>query len=182
MMLVHEINGECQSRRTRMKKVSGPLFRIGLVTACVAALFAAGCTKKPPVVAPPVAQAPPPARPTVTLQANPTSLNKGDSATLHWSSTNATQLTIAPDVGAVAPEGSTKVTPSDSTTYTVTASGPGGTADSTVRITVAQPPAEPAPSTDTDTLEKMFLREMQDAYFDLDKADIRADARAALGK
>jgi peptidoglycan-associated lipoprotein len=33
-----------------------------------------------------------------------------------------------------------------------------------------------------DTLEKMFLREIQDAYFDLDKADIRSDARAALSK
>src|SRR5947208_5031832 len=180
MMLVHEINGECQSRRTRMKKVSGPLFRIGLVTACVAALFAAGCTKKPPVVPPPVAQTPPPARPTVTLQANPTSLNKGDSTTLSWSSTNATQLTIAPEVGAVAPEGSTKVTPSDSTTYTITASGPAGSADSTVRVTVAAPPAEPAPT--TSSIDDMFLKEVQDAYFDLDKADIRSDARAALGK
>jgi peptidoglycan-associated lipoprotein len=74
------------------------------------------------------------------------------------------------------------VTPSDSVTYTVTASGPGGSADSTVRITVAQPPTEPPPSTDTSSLEQMFLKEMQDAYFDLDKADIRSDARAALGK
>src|SRR6266704_2015129 len=180
MMLVHEINGECQSRRTRMKKVSGPLFRIGLVTACVAALFAAGCTKKPPVVPPPVAQTPPPARPTVTLQANPTSLNKGDSTTLSWSSTNATQLTIAPEVGAVAPEGSTKVTPSDSTTYTITASGPGGSADSTVRVTVAAPPSEPAPA--SSSIDDMFLKEVQDAYFDLDKADSRSDARAALAK
>src|SRR5882724_3288561 len=110
MMLVHEINGECQSRRTRMKKVSGPLFRAVLLTACAAALFAVGCAKKPPAAAPPAPQAPPPARPTVTLQANPTSLNKGDATTLSWSSTNATQLSIAPEVGAVAPEGSTKVT------------------------------------------------------------------------
>src|SRR5438477_8930115 len=159
MMLVHEINGECQSRRTRMKKVSGPLFRIGLVTACVAALFAAGCTKKPPVVPPPVAQTPPPARPTVTLQANPTSLNKGDSTTLSWSSTNATQLTIAPEVGAVAPEGSTKVTPNDSVTYTITASGPAGTADSTVRITVAAPPTEPPPAANA-SWEELFNKEM----------------------
>src|SRR5260370_14346896 len=55
-------------------------------------------------------------------------------------------------------------------------------AEWTVRITVAQHPTEPAPSTDMDSMEKMFLREMQDAYFDLDKADIRSDARAALGK
>src|SRR5690242_8297588 len=128
MMLVHEINGESQSRRNRMKKVSGPLFRAVLLTACAAALLTAGCKK--PIKEQPPAQAPaaPPARPTVTLQANPTSLNKGDSTTLSWSSTNATQLTIAPEVGAVAPEGSTKVSPGDSTTYTITASGPGGSA------------------------------------------------------
>jgi len=165
-----------------MTEVARPFYRVCLTVAFAAAVLAAGCSKKPVISGNPPTSAPAPSTPTVTLTADPTSINKGDSATLHWSSTNATQLTIAPDVGAVAPEGSTKVTPSDSTTYTVTASGPGGTADSNVRITVAQPPAEPAPSSDTDTLEKMFLREMQDAYFDLDKADIRADARAALGK
>jgi peptidoglycan-associated lipoprotein len=117
----------------------------------------------------------------VTLTADPTSINKGESSTLHWSSTNATQLTIAPEVGAVAPEGSTKVTPSDSVTYTITASGPGGSADSTVRITVAGPPTEPSTATNA-SMEDMFLKEMQDAYFDLDKADIRSDARANLSK
>jgi peptidoglycan-associated lipoprotein len=117
----------------------------------------------------------------VTLQANPSTINKGDAATLSWSSTNATQLTISPEVGAVAPEGSTKVTPSESTTYTVTASGPGGTADSTVRVTVGAAPPPPPPATNA-TLEEMFMKEVQDAYFDLDKADIRSDARAALAK
>jgi peptidoglycan-associated lipoprotein len=100
---------------------------------------------------------------------------------LSWSSTNATQLTISPEVGAVAPEGSTKVTPSDSTTYTITASGPGGSADSTVRVTVSAPAPTPPPATNA-TLEEMFLKEVQDAYFDLDKADIRGDARSALAK
>ena len=165
-----------------MKKVSGPLFRIGLVTACVAALFAAGCTKKPPVVPPPAAQTPPPARPTVTLQANPTSLNKGDSTTLSWSSTNATQLTIAPEVGAVAPEGSTKVTPADSATYTITASGPGGSADASVRVSVAAPPPPPVETPAGPSVDELFLKEVRDAYFDLDKADLRPDARTALSK
>jgi peptidoglycan-associated lipoprotein len=66
-------------------------------------------------------------------------------------------------------------------TYTITASGPGGTADSTVRITVAAPPAEPPPAANA-SMEEMFRKEMQDAYFDLDKADIRSDARAALAR
>jgi peptidoglycan-associated lipoprotein len=165
-----------------MTEVARPLYRVCLMVVFAAAVLTAGCAKKPRITGTPPAPTAPPSTPTVTLTADPTSINKGESSTLHWSSTNATQLTIAPDVGAVAPEGSTKVTPSDSVTYTVTASGPGGSADSTVRITVAQPPTEPPPSTDNATLEQMFLKEMQDAYFDLDKADIRSDASAALGK
>jgi peptidoglycan-associated lipoprotein len=165
-----------------MKKVSGPLFRAGLITFCAAAMLVAGCNKKPPVASAPPTQAPPPARPTVTLQANPTSLNKGDATTLSWSSTNATQLTIAPEVGAVAPEGSTKVSPGDSTTYTITASGPGGAADASVRVTVAAPPAPPPQQEAAPDLSALFLKEMRDAYFDLDKADLRPDAREALTK
>src|SRR5215475_172180 len=162
-----------------MKKVSGPFLRVLLLTACVAAILRAGC-KKPVKQAPPPQAAPPPARPTVTLQANPTSLNKGDATTLSWSSTNATQLSIAPEVGAVAPEGSTKVTPGDSTTYTITASGPGGAADASVHVTVAAPPPPPVEKPAGPSIDELFLKEVRDAYFDLDKADLRPDARDAL--
>lgn len=165
-----------------MKKVSGPLLRIGLVTVCAVAMFAVGCGPKKVEQKPTPTQPPPPARPTVTLQANPTSLNKGDSTTLSWSSTNATQLTIAPEVGAVAPEGSTKVTPGDSATYTITASGPGGSADASVRLTVAAPPPPPVEKPAGPSMEELFLKEVRDAYFDLDKADLRPDAREALTK
>jgi peptidoglycan-associated lipoprotein len=144
-------------------------------------MFAVGCHHEKPL--PPKTPEPvqPPARPTVTLQANPTSINKGDATTLSWSSTNATQLTISPEVGAVAPEGSTKVTPSDSTTYTITAGGPGGSADASVRVTVAAPPPPPQETKAPDWTE-LFMKEVRDAYFDLDKADLRPDAREALTK
>ena len=164
-----------------MSEVARPFYRACVLTAFAAAALAVGCSKKPVAQAPPAATPPPPSQPTVTLQADPTSINKGDTSTLRWSSTNATQLTISPEVGTVAPEGSTKVTPTDSTTYTLTASGPGGSANSTVRITVAAPQAA-APPVENATLEEMFLKEVQDAYFDLDKADIRSDARTALGR
>jgi len=164
-----------------MSEVARPFYRACLLTAFAAAALTVGCGKKPVVNKPEPAPPPPAARPTVTLQANPTTINKGDASTLSWSSTNATQLTISPEVGAVAPEGSTKVTPSDSTTYTITASGPGGSADSTVRVTVSAPAPTPPPATNA-TLEEMFLKEVQDAYFDLDKADVRPDARSALAK
>src|SRR5713226_6921102 len=165
-----------------MYLASRPLYRACLLTAFAAAFFTIGCAKKP-VAAPPPPPPPAPAaaRPTVTLQASPTSLAKGDSTTLSWSSTNATQLSIAPGVGAVSPEGSTKVTPADSTTYTITATGPGGSADASVRVTVAAPPPPPPPPAGP-SIEELFAREVQDAFFDFNKADIRTDARAALAK
>ena len=111
-----------------MTVVSRPLYRALLVAGLVATVFTAGCKKKPiaekPKETAPVEQPKP--QPTVTLSADPTSISKGDSSTLSWTSINATQLTIAPEVGTVTAEGSTKVTPADSTTYTITASGPGG--------------------------------------------------------
>ncbi len=155
--------------------------RILWVAVLALALFGGACAKKPtPAPTPPAPTPPPPASPTVTLQAAPTSIQKGESATLTWSSTNATQLTLEPGLGTVAPEGSTKVSPAESTTYTINATGPGGNADATARVTVAQPP--PPPTAPEPTIEELFLREVQDAYFDYNKADIRPDAREALGK
>src|SRR5713101_9766729 len=131
-------------RRIRMNLASRSLYRAGLLVTLAAALFTFGCGKK--TVAPPPKQtAPPPpaASPTVTLQASPTSVNKGESATLSWNSTDATQLSIAPDVGAVTAQGSTKDTPSDTTASTITASGLGGSASATAHVTVnASTPVE----------------------------------------
>jgi peptidoglycan-associated lipoprotein len=163
-----------------MTVVSRPLYRALWVAGLVATIVTGGCKKKPIAQAPKQeVPAPPPAQPTVTLSADPTSISKGDSSTLSWTSTNATQLTIAPEVGTVTAEGSTKVTPSDSTSYTITAGGPGGSANATARVTVSvpTPPVEPPPSPD---INELFRREVRDAYFDFNKADIRSDARDAL--
>jgi peptidoglycan-associated lipoprotein len=162
-----------------MNLASRSLYRTGLLVTLAAAVFAFGCAKKK--VAPPPPPPPPPpaaARPTVTLQASPSSINKGESATLSWNSTDATQLSIAPDVGDVTAQGSTKVSPSDSTTYTITATGPGGSASATATVTVNAPPPPPPPQGPSE--DELFLREVRDAYFDYDKADIRPDARVAL--
>ena len=147
------------------------------------AAFGWGCKK--PISAPrpalPPAPAPPPARPTVTLTASSTFIQKGETVTLSWSSTNATQLTLGPGIGSVAPEGSTRVSPESSATYTITATGPGGKADASTRITVAAPPP-PAPEKPSETMEELFLKNAQDAFFDFDKSDVRPDGRDALAK
>jgi len=166
-----------------MNLASRSLCRASLLTALAAAVFTFGCHGRriaPPPPQPP-APAPAAARPTVTLQASPTSINKGESATLSWNSTDATQLTISPEVGAVTAQGSTKVTPADSTTYTITATGPGGSADASARVTVNAPPPPPVAAPQP-SLDELFPKEVRDAYFDYDKADIRPDARESLSK
>src|SRR5260370_42223628 len=123
-----------------MNLASRSLYRAGLLLTLAAAVFTFGCKKTirtPPPPPPPPAAA---ASPTVTLQATPASVNKGESSTLSWNSTDATKLSIAPEVGDITPQGSTKVTPSDSTTYTTTACGPGGSASATATVTVNSPP------------------------------------------
>lgn len=161
-----------------MTLASRILHRAGLLTLFGSAVLVSGCNKKVTPPPPPPAAAPAPARPTVTLQANPTTLNKGESSTLTWNSTDATQLSIDPGVGTVTAEGSTKVTPSDSTTYTITANGPGGSATATAAVSVnaPAPPPTPAPAATP------FEQAVHDAYFDYDKADIRSDSREALAQ
>jgi peptidoglycan-associated lipoprotein len=152
--------------------------RAGLLALFGSAVLVVGCNKKVTPPPPPAAVAPAPARPTVTLQANPTTVNKGESSTLTWNSTDATQLSIDPGVGTVTAEGSTKVTPSDSTTYTITATGPGGSATANAAVSVNAPAPAPAPA----ATPIPFEQGVHDAYFDYDRADIRADARDMLSQ
>jgi peptidoglycan-associated lipoprotein len=157
-----------------------------IATALLLALVvvAGGCKKAPVSGPPPTPPAPPPApaRPTVTLQASQTFIQKGESVTLNWSSTNATELNLGPGIGRVAPEGSTRVTPADSTTYTITATGPGGSADQSVRITVAAAPPPPRAEGPRATIAELFRANVKDAFFDYDKSDVRPDAQQALAR
>ncbi len=117
-----------------------PYFRTLLISACALTLVVAGCNKKPQKAAPSTYTPPPAAvKPTVSLSADKTTINPGESAKLTWTSTDANNVSIAPEVGAVTAQGTTTVTPAKSTTYTVTASGPGGNADATVSIAVNTP-------------------------------------------
>src|SRR5260370_11339589 len=96
---------------------------------------------KKPVVA---AQLAPPASPSVALSASRASAQAGQPVTLKWSSTNATSITLEPSVGPVAATGSTTVRPSQSTTYTFTATCPGGSAHASTQVTIT--PALPQPA------------------------------------
>jgi peptidoglycan-associated lipoprotein len=151
-----------------------------LLGALAVFVFVGGCKKQvattPPTSAPP---APSAAQPTVTLNAAPSTVKSGDTVTLTWTSTDATDADIEPGVGKVALQGSTPVNPTESTTYTITATGPGGSSTATARVTVGAPEEAPAASPN---MSELFEQNVKDAYFDFNKSDIRGDAREALTK
>jgi hypothetical protein len=83
-------------------------------------------------------QTQPPVNPVVvSFIANPTTVEPGQAVTLTWSTSNASSVTIS-QIGLVEASGSTTVTPSSSTSYTLTATGDLGTipASSTAIVTI----------------------------------------------
>jgi hypothetical protein len=73
------------------------------------------------------------------FRANPTTINRGDTTVLSWSSIRATSASINNGVGSVSVAGIYTVSPLESTTYTLSLAGAGGTAQCTVPVTVIQP-------------------------------------------
>src|SRR4029077_20865090 len=115
-------------------------------------VVAPGCTKKvpPPPPPPPVRDtSPPPTVPRASVNsftAEPSTIERGQSSTLNWSISNATDMSIDNGVGAVQSQGQRQVFPTSSTTYTLTANGPGGSDTRTVTVTVNTPPPPPPPA------------------------------------
>ena len=71
------------------------------------------------------------------FQANPGTIISGQCTTLEWGAvTNATAVHIDQGIGGVATPGSQSVCPATTTTYLMTATGPGGTATASVTVTV----------------------------------------------
>lgn len=151
---------------------------IVVLTALLLVLGVSGCKPKP--VKPQPQTPPPQPKPvTATLSASPTSIERGQTATLTWSTENADNVTLQ---GAkVDPSGTQSVSPTQSTDYHLVAAGPGGTQDATARVTVTQPPPPTTPTT-TPSDEELFNQNVVDIYFDYDKADLRAESQQALAR
>jgi hypothetical protein len=126
---------------------------------------------KKPIVA---AQLAPPASPRVALSASPTSAQAGQQVTLTWSSTKATSVTLEPAVGGVAAQGSTTVRPSQSTTYTVTATGPGGSARASAQVVIT--PVPPAAKVQGPSREEIPSDEQQMRGLDEQIQEMKSDA------
>ena len=152
-------------------------------------IAAAGCKKKPLPPPPPTPtrtkEAPPapPKRPGVDFRAEPGSITRGEAATLRWTVTDADSIRIEPGVGSVQPAGSRQVFPTASTSYTITATGPGGSTEATQYVNVgtpAAPPPPPSPNAPKTTFAVMLEQTVGDIYFDYNSSEVREDARAKL--
>ncbi len=173
-----------------------------LALALCLSFFAAGCKKKVGVPPPPPAakavetpKAVPVARPIVKFfTAEPSTIERGQASSLRWEVTGAETASINQGLGVIGTaaaggatpaviSGNRSVFPSNTTTYTLTASNSGGTVSEAVTVNVTAPPpvvaptATPAPRA---TFGEVIAREIQDAFFDFDKSDVREDARNTL--
>lgn len=107
--------------------------------------------------------------PTVSFTANPPMVEKGTCSTLSWTYTDATEASIDNAIGEVATGGSRDVCPLQTTTYTISVTGPGGSITSSATVNVT-------PSMTSAALSEFVI------YFDFDKSIIREDAKPVLEK
>ena len=165
---------------------------------CLGIFAAGGCQKKaatavppPPRPAPAAAatavQPPPESNPPriAQFEAEPTSIQRGQSSTLRWEVTgDVASVSIDQTVGVVQATGTRRVSPGESTTYTLTASGAGGKITALATINVAAPPPPPPITTAQarGTLEERLASDLQDGFFDYGRSEIRVDARDVLGR
>lgn len=149
-----------------------------IFAAILLAMVVNGCGPKP--VKPTATTPPPQPKPvTATLSASPTSIQRGQAATLTWSTENADNVTLQ---GAkVDAGGSQSVSPTRSTDYHLIATGPGGSQDATARVTVIESTTTTTTTTNQ-TDEEIFNASVQDIYFDYDRADLRPESQQSLAK
>jgi peptidoglycan-associated lipoprotein len=122
--------------------------------------------------------------PELELRIEPPIINPGESALLTWESQNATRVTIEPSIGAVEASGRVKFYPDSTTTYSVTAEGPGG--EVTKRVTVEVRVEAPGAGTVTEedlrglSQEEQFQVEVKPVFFSFDSTELTDESQLTL--
>jgi peptidoglycan-associated lipoprotein len=160
--------------------------------AIILTAFVSGCAKTRPLPPPP-----PPLggttvrgtgsnKPGATFTAEPSSIDRGQSALLRWAVENSNYVSID-TFGAVQPNGERRVTPYETTTYHLTADGPGGrfTAEATVTVNPGNPVPPPPSNTNTSPMSNLSLtdrlaQQVQDAFFAYGEFNISDESRSTL--
>ena len=116
-----------------------------------------------------VAPIPPPAAPTVSMFADPATIEQGKCAKLAWSTTGASSASIDQGIGSMDPNGSLQVCPASTKQYMITAMGEGGTRTASTTVTVNPPPKA----------EVKFIL-LEDEHFDFDKSTLTKEGVVIL--
>ena len=165
----YEIYWSCRTQEGIAKANEASALAKGLCPVKAAPMKAAPVEAPPPVAPAPPPPPPPPPAPAVSLSANPPSVDPGKCATLSWSAENTSSATIDQGIGAVDQSGSRQVCPAETTLYTITAAGAGGTSTAKTTVTV-NPPPKP--------IDKLTVH----INFDTGKSTIRKADQAELQK
>jgi phospholipase C len=124
------------------------LFSATILSSFSLALLVTGCGGKLAGISSPI--------PTVSINANPSSITSGNQSTLTVSTTNATQVIVTGTDGStvamLASGGTQAVSPTSTTTYTATATGASGKVSASTTVTVMSNPAPTVSITANPTL------------------------------
>jgi flagellar motor protein MotB len=90
--------------------------------------------------------------PTLTLSLVPDTITSGQAAKLIWAAKNATKCDLQPGIGMVKPQGEADVAPAETTKFSATCDGVGGTVASYALLTVTAPPVAAVIKPDASTI------------------------------
>lgn len=167
-----------------------PQIATALALVLIVLLCLAGCGKKTGPVRPPTATGPARTGPTTPSTApapdldariEPESISSGESATLIWDARNADVVVIDQGIGEVDKSGRLKVFPTQTSSYRIVATGPGGHVEKTVTLAVGRQPASPAEEELAGkTVAERFSYFVKPVFFQYDSSEIRDEAKLTL--
>ncbi|MGA6993142.1 MAG: hypothetical protein WBX50_04510, partial [Candidatus Deferrimicrobiaceae bacterium] len=162
---------ECPTEFAAVEKMKNEAYDIYLACRTAEGIAKANeATARANALCPKKVEAPKPApvmaAPTVSISADPATIEEGKCAKLAWSTTDASSASIDPGIGSVDPSGSREVCPTATTQYTIAAKGGGGTQTASTTVSVNPPPGpKPAPK----VIDRLVLH----INFNFDKSTIR---------
>lgn len=169
----------------------------GILLICIFCLLVlTQCTRRAPIPppSPPPPSAPSPdaepadrkvAPPELEIWIEPEVIEPGGSALLSWTTENADQVHIEPDIGPVEVSGKIRFFPETTSTYTVRATGNGGSVSesATVEVLGGADAGSPVDIGEEDlrrSLAERFEEAVKPVFFSFDSAELSEEGRLTL--
>jgi hypothetical protein len=100
------------------------------------------------------------------FKANPNTISIGGSSSMNWSVSNGTSITIEPAVGSVALLGNIKISPSSTTTYTLTATNADSCITTSITVVVTYSISPPPPPLSPPAEASVLCNDGSYSYYD----------------